>query len=255
MDGQDLKFAILTISCLTKARIMSRFIRTAIITFRRHEHQMTKKNKSITIAASLFFIVFFLRLLFSGETPAPGLITINPGCEPREAFEATWRGVMDAKEIYEWGRARGLFLVDDRAPVVDKKAAVLDERGSSVTVRGLDPSKKYRLWIDFVSFVGNAGDTYFSPLTVSLKNLRTGKTLLKTIRISDIDNFSLYVMKLPLEIVSGGDVAIEFREDAARYGGWGIWDMIISEAAELPASIQCPPAQGKQMKVIEKPLE
>jgi hypothetical protein len=241
---------------------MSRFSRTATIIILWRDIPMTKKNRSFNRAgliistALLFFIIIFLRVLFSGETTAPGLIMINPGCQPETLFEANWPGIMDALEIYEWGRGRGLYLVDDRPPMIDKRAAVFDERGSSVTVKGLDPSKKYRLWMDFVSFVGNAGGEFFSPLTVTVKNLRTGKSYPKKIKVSDIDNFALFSMKLPFEITSGVDITIEFREDAPRYGGWGIWDMFIGEeGAELPQSIKCPPAQGKQMKVLEKPLE
>ncbi|HOO71764.1 MAG TPA: hypothetical protein PK926_08370 [Spirochaetota bacterium] len=207
------------------------------------------------MAVCLLVTVFFLRLLFSGETPDPNPIVINPGSPGGGAAESGWKAVMDTRQIYEWGRSRGLYLVEDRPPLQDGRAGFFSESGTSVTVRGLDPDRKYRLWIDFVTFIGTGDGTFFSPLTLTIKNLRTGKESSRQIRLREIEAFSLFTMNIPFEISAGSDIMIEFREDAPVYGGWGLWDMIISDRGQIPETIPVEPGERPEMKVRVGPVE
>ncbi len=152
--------------------------------------------------------------------------------------------------IREWGACRGWELMDDRDPVVDDTAAYVGPHGSTVRVNGLSRGLRYRVWIDFVRF-RSAGRYPDSVLKIFAAGQGLDARLIDTARYSDIHG-SYYSLDIPVAVSAGGSVELRFVEFSAAPGNWGIWDIIISGAGELPRRSDIPGDEGINLEINDR---
>jgi len=139
-----------------------------------------------------------------------------------------WVNHADATQLLEWGRAKGLNLVEDMAPVANRRASFIAASSASLQVTGLKAHATYTLWIDFVKFRSEKNPGIYSKLHVyadgrQIDELVWGK----------LPPDTLYRIDLPLDLTYDGDVVITFKEYAMNYGYWGVWDMVLA-TGDLP---------------------
>lgn len=139
-----------------------------------------------------------------------------------------WVNHADSSQLLEWGRAKGLNLVEDMAPVANRRASFIAASSASLQVSGLKAHATYTLWIDFVKFRSEKNPGIYSKLHVyadgrQIDELVWGK----------LPPDTLYRIDLPLDLTYDGDVVITFKEYAMNYGYWGVWDIILA-TGDLP---------------------
>jgi hypothetical protein len=192
-------------------------------------------NYSFRLFGFVFCIIIFSINAYA-ETPA---LVIN--FEPRDAvIYKGWEATADYSMIRRWAQNRNLQLLDDRQPLVDKKAAFVSKLGSTVEISSLNPNAHYRLFIDFVSFSGGSGGIV-SRLVIS----GDGEKLAE-LNFGDQNGPEPYVLEIPRNLIFDGKVVLSFDEYATTYGVWGIWDMILTDG-ELPKTIE----YKKELPVIK----
>ncbi len=191
------------------------------------------KKKSRLYPRIIALIALFAHPLFSQQAgEATAVILVNPGSPRAEDCMRGWQLSYGRRHLYDWGRSRGLDIVEDREPVVDNVAAYVSPYGSKIVVPGLTRGKRYRIWIDFVRF---RGDGEFPPCMVRITAAGPGGV---SIHLADIRPGDLgegyYYLDLPLESTIRGGAEISFTEYTPRPGCWGVWDIIIGEGDTLP---------------------
>lgn len=139
-----------------------------------------------------------------------------------------WIGNSQPGDIYRWGRAKGLFLVNDMGPVVDNWTAFISENGAKIQITGLRPDNNYYLWIDFVKFKYYTDPKISSRLEITIDNRSTYELV-----FGKINTEKLYKIEIPKELTYDGKINIEFEEFAHNKGIWGIWDLIITNKENL----------------------
>ncbi|HNW30681.1 MAG TPA: hypothetical protein PKN50_19550 [Spirochaetota bacterium] len=161
-----------------------------------------------------------------------------------------WRMPFRRRAIREWGASRGLALMEDRDPVVDDTAAYVGPFGSSILVNGLSRDTRYRIWIDFVRF-GTRGSYPDSVLKIFAAAPGMEPLLVDAVRYSDIHN-SYYHVDIPVAVTTRGSAEIRFVEFSAAPGAWGIWDIIVAGARELPGRSDIPGDEGVNLEIIDR---
>ena len=202
----------------------------------------------------LLVIVFCCVISVSAGKKSPFLFVVNPGVSSNES---PWRAVIEQEKIYDWGRTHDLYLVSDRGPVIDGRAGYPLTQGSVVALKSPGGSGSCWLWIDFVTFTGKGDGEFFSPLTMTMTaTAENGNTVyVKKIHPRDCDPRSVFKMKLPYDLTVGSVFTIEFREDAPRYGGWALWDIIVTDSRILPEKIDRAAGKNKDMEINSELLK
>lgn len=180
-------------------------------------------------------------------------IVINPGSVHEGERMREWRHSFSLRHIREWGRSRGLEVIDDRGPIVDGTAAFVGPAGSSIVVTGLSRWMRYRLWIDFVRF-RNTRSYPPAMLRLSAEVPGGGTIMLCDLRQGDLGEGYWYV-DLPPEATIRGSAEITFTEYSQRPGLWGVWDIIISVGDSLPARSDIRDDEVIDLEIKEKIIE
>lgn len=180
-------------------------------------------------------------------------VVINPGSVREGECMRGWRSSFSMRHIREWGRARGLHVVDDRGPVVDGTAAFVSPGGSSIVVSGLSRVKRYRVWIDFVRF-RDARQCPPALLRIYASVPRGGPIILRELRQEDLGE-GYCSIELPAETMVRGTAEILFTEYSHRPGLWGVWDIIIAEGDLLPARSDIRDDQVIDLEIKDRIIE
>ncbi len=177
----------------------------------------------------------------------PFVFAVNPCSGSYDKYMKGWRMPFSRRDIREWGASRGLVPGDDRGPIVDDTAAYVGPFGSTIIINGLSREGRYRLWIDFVRFRSAKG----YPDSI-LKVFASGPGLeprqIDTLRLSDI-NESYFHADIPGVVSSTGSVELRFVEYSSVPGNWGIWDIIVAGAAELPGRSDIPGDENINLEI------
>lgn len=215
---------------------------------------MNSYLRTVSRYMTAFMAIIFCTGLFVHAAMGAGAlyIIVNPGSDDLRNNAVSWRSIINQERIYEWGRSRGLHLVADHSPLNDGWAGYLLPYGTVISIKGLNEGKEHWLWIDFVTFRGDKKSKYISPLSITMRSRITGAEYEQKILPDEMEPGKLFCMKIPYDITAANMMEIEFREDAPLYGGWGIWDIIISDSSQLPAKIYSEETKNKSMNIREK---
>ena len=183
----------------------------------------------------------------------PSVIVINPGSTRAAEFMRGWRHSFDRRHLQEWGRSRGLDVLDDIGPVVDGRAAYVGPGGSSIVVRGGSRGARYRLWIDFVRY-RDASHCPPALLRITASAPGGGVIRLSDLLPGDVGE-EYYSIDLPPEATVTGVVEITFTELAPRPGLWGVWDMIIAPGDRLPEGASVREDEVIDLEIKERIVE
>lgn len=212
-----------------------------------------KNGTTARAAQALIAVMFAAPLASRGGEVVSSPVVINPGSVREGECMRGWRSSFSIRHIREWGRARGLHVVDDREPVVDGTAAFVSPGGSSIVVSGLSRWKRYRLWIDFVRF-RDARQCPPALLRIYASVPRGGPVLLRELRQEDLGE-GYCSIELPAETMVRGTAEILFTEYSPRPGLWGVWDIIIAEGDVLPARSEIRDDQVIDLEIKDKIIE
>ncbi len=175
------------------------------------------------------------------ERCSPSVRVYNPGSAGWKGSASGWDEILDSRTIYNWGRSRGIYLIEDRGPFVDNRAAYVSSRGSKIRLKNIKRGCFYRLWIDFVGFrlYGKRGES--EVLRIFIGSEDAGYSLLKVIKFPDLDSSKMQYIDIPYEMTVHDTLVIVFGDYSARNGFWGIWDIILTSGRELPSILTRPP--------------
>ncbi len=154
---------------------------------------------------------------------------------------AGWGPLMGRDEIYNWGKSRGIYLIDDAGPVVDGRARFVARYGSALTITGLRREGRYRLWLDFVRFRRGERAGIDSRLEISMN----GRVVKELVFNELPDSGAPYVLDIPFDLGQAGRVVVLFREHAASPGFWGVWDAVVTDRFDLPVILDRPPGKDR----------
>ena len=165
----------------------------------------------------------------------PHIIIINPG----ERIEGVnWSGVYNHETIALWAKTKGMLLRDDSGPLVGGVAGFIHKYGTRFVVRDLSRERKYYLYIDFVIFDKYNEKKHPTELKIFAKNADYGETLISALQYKNIKKKNPYYrMQIPYKFTVKGQMDLIFREYSPMKGYWGVWDMIISDSAEITDSM------------------
>ncbi len=186
----------------------------------------------------------------------PALMIFNFGDPDTEGATGQWRDVLTTQELRNWGRSYDLVLEPDSPPVEDGKAAFVSRFGSKIEVKNLARYGHYTMWIDFVHYRGAEKSDIGTRLDIYGDNRH-----LKSLRFNQINGRNNpYAVRLPYDLTLDGSITVVFREsaDSGSSGFWGVWDVIVTDAAKLPDSIDSPTTQeklGGRMKLSDSIVE
>jgi hypothetical protein len=187
--------------------------------------------KHIIITAT---ILSFMPLHASQRCPV-SVKVFNPGSKTWKEAASGWGRALKSRAIYNWGRSRGVYLIEDRGPVVDGSAAYVSSKGSKVVLTGIKRGCFYRLWIDFVGFRLYGKRDLTEVLRIYIGREDKGYRLLKVIRFSDLDSGKMEYIDIPYGMTVHDTFEIVFGDYSVRNGFWGIWDIILTTERKIPA--------------------
>jgi hypothetical protein len=102
-----------------------------------------------------------------------------------------------------------------------------------VKVEGLDPGRRYKLWIDFVTY-----DIIHKHNINARLEVFAGREKIGDFNFTSVDHNNNPVrLDLPYHLTMKGGVELLFKEYSDQGGFWGIWDLVISDAHTLPEGI------------------
>ncbi len=162
-----------------------------------------------------------------------------------------WLKTLDEKRIRYWCRSNGMGLASDAPPVANRMAAFVSKNGSTIEVKGLARFKRYSAWIDFVRYLS----VDRSPVSARLE-IYADRRLVGAFRLGDITyRNNPYRLELPYDLTLDGNIVLEFREYSHSGGFWGVWDVVVTDGPDLPASIEVPAVSESaesKMKISER---
>ncbi len=202
-----------------------------------------------------YALFLFIPLLVFFPYPAydqdkPFINVINPCSGRYEEQMKDWRMPFSRHAIREWGASQGLSLLEDRGPVMDQTAACVGPFGSVILVNGLSREGRYRVWIDFIRF-RTAGGYPDSLLKIYAAGPGMEECLIDEIRYSDMGD-SYYHADIPMAVSSRGSAEIRFVEFSSASGNWGIWDIIVTGAGELPNRNDIPGDESINLEINDR---
>jgi hypothetical protein len=186
----------------------------------------------------ILFIVLLLSFtpIEASKRCSSSVTVYNPGSVKWKESAAGWDGILKSRDIYNWGRSRGGYLIEDRGPVVDGSAAYVSSRGSEIVLRNIKQGCFYRLWIDFVGFRFSGEKNIAEVLRIYIGREDKGYRLLKVIRSIDLHSSKMEYIDIPYGMTQNDTFHIVFGDYSTRNGFWGIWDMVLTTGREMPAS-------------------
>jgi len=200
-----------------------------------------------------FFLVFFLCILFpypAYDRDSHFVNVVNPCSGRYEQHMKDWRMPFSRRDIREWGASRAMTLLEDREPVVDDTAAYVGPFGSSIQINGFSRETGYVIWIDFVRFTAR-GAYPDSVLKIFAAAPGMEPRLVDAVRYSDVHN-SYYHVDIPPAVTSRGSAEIRFVEFSGAPGAWGIWDIIVTGAGDLPRRSEIPGDEGVNLEINDR---
>jgi hypothetical protein len=204
-------------------------MKIGVINFYRFSRYGNRVLLLVCLVAILFFCTeLCLDLSYSKDTPFHTIV-FNLGEKEDQSFIYSWHDVVAFKDIYQWGRSRGIELLEDSAPVVDGRARFISKFGSAIRVSNLKSDHRYRVWIDFVTFrrVDRSG-------IISRLEIFMDKKLVETLNFGEVGmSNNPYKLEIPYDLSIDGNVEIIFIEHSSMGGFWGIWDLVVSDSNEL----------------------
>jgi hypothetical protein len=204
-------------------------MKTGVINFYRFSGHGKRVLHLLFLAAILFFSTeLCLDFSYSKDTPFHTIV-LNLGEKDDKGFIYSWHDVVTFKDIYRWGRSRGIELLEDNAPVVDRRARFISKFGSTIRVSNLKSDHRYRVWIDFVIFRRVERSDIISRLEIFMD-----KKLVETLNFGEVGmSNNPYRLEIPYDLSIDGNVEIIFIEHSSMGGFWGIWDLVVSDSNEL----------------------
>jgi len=195
----------------------------------------------------IFFFLFVFQLYSSEKMKKNNDYVLFNFSKNMRKKSTGWSDRTKAYDIYRWGRSQGLFLVDDKAPLIDKYAVFVSPYGAEFEIKNLNKFKDYILWIDFVRYNGDK-----SKISSRLKIFADGRNITEII-FKDLLSEGLYKIVIPRDLIYDGSVKIRMEEFAEKTGYWGIWDMIVS-SEKLPDNIKrtMKTKEKRKLKIKEK---
>lgn len=183
-------------------------------------------------------IIFAASLLYLYAEPLLKVIT-----DPRKNINSiemhNWGEYISEKSIFEWAASRGMELIQDAPPVINREAFFVHRYGSDIILKDVDPSLDYYLYIDFVRYSERTRDRFDSVLNIHLSPLKgdSGVFFEKNITQNQLKEDELFILEIPRKISTRGPFRMNFREKARIKGYWGIWDIILATEKNLPDRI------------------
>ncbi len=162
----------------------------------------------------------------------PFFIAVIPSEPGTPALEG-WRESFTFGDIAKWARPHGLKPHRNAEPLVDGAARFVSRFGSSVKIDGLDRNRRYHLWIDFVTYDALGANDINARLEVLADREKIGD-----FNFGDVTRRNNPArLELPYHLTMDGKVDILFREYSQEGGLWGVWDLIVTDAPELPRTL------------------
>lgn len=146
--------------------------------------------------------------------------------------------ILNYKQIYKWGLSNSLYVKPDKKPFIDNHACFLTGENIFIDFKGLSPSQKYYLIIDFVAY--NAKKSFIN----SRLKIYADSNLIEEMRWGEQNNKQVVIIELPSELTYDGIVKIEMIEFSVVKGFWGIWDIALTTG-------KIPNTKKKNSPVIE----
>ncbi len=174
--------------------------------------------------------------LHASERCSSRVKVYNPGSTKWKKYASGWERILKSREIYNWGRSRGGYLIEDRGPVVDGSAAYVSSRGSKIVLTDIKQGCFYRLWIDFVGFRFSGEKNPPQVLRISIGSEEKGYRLLKIIKFEDLNRKKMEFIDIPYGMTVNDTFDIVFGDYSTENGFWGIWDMVLTTEREIPVS-------------------
>jgi hypothetical protein len=174
--------------------------------------------------------------LYASERCASSVKVYNPGGKTWKESASGWGRILKSRDIYNWGRSRGIYLIEDRGPVIDGNAAYLSPEGSKIVLTGIKRGCFYRLWIDFVGFRLYGEKNLSEVLRISIGSEESGYRLLKVIKFTDLDSGKMEYIDIPYGMTVNDTIDIVFGDYSTKNGFWGIWDMVLATERKMPVS-------------------
>ncbi len=185
-------------------------------------------NLLFMVAILLFSTELCLDFSYSRDTPFHTIV-LNLGEKNDQSFTYSWHDVVTFKDIYRWGRSRGIELLEDNAPIVDSRARFISKFGSTIRISNLKSDHRYRVWIDFVIFRRIDKSNIVSRLEIFMD-----KKLVETLNFGEVGmSNNPYGLEIPYDLSIDGNVEIIFVEHSPMGGFWGVWDLVVSDSNEL----------------------
>ncbi len=147
---------------------------------------------------------------------------------------ADWSPPRGTVELRNWAKTQGLVLVDDAPPVSVGKARFVERYGSTLLLDGLNRNSKYRLFLDFVAFDDSSRFSEPAALEIYADGL-----LLKRVSFSELGpRRNPMALEIPYQLALDGTVTVLFRQSGGAAGFFGLWDAVLTDSYELPASFE-----------------
>ncbi len=163
----------------------------------------------------------------------PVVIVINMGDPGGGDNLVDWHRRLNFREIAHWGRSHGIKPHRDSPPVDSRAARFVSKFGSKVKVEGLEPGRRYRMWVDFVTYDIVHEHRISARLEIFANREKIGNFNFASIKRKN----NPVRLDLPYHLTMKGGLELSFREYSDQGGFWGIWDLVISDAYSLPESI------------------
>ncbi len=167
---------------------------------------------------------------------------VGPGAPGADGRLAGWREAMTFRELAQWARAYGLKPRRNAPPLETGAARFVSKFGSTVKFEGLDPFRRYRIFIDFVTYDALEKNDINARLEVSADREKIGEFAFGAPGRAE----NPVCLEIPWHLTMDGSVDICFREFSAEGGFWGVWDMVVTDALALPGRLD-----GTKMRTDE----
>lgn len=157
---------------------------------------------------------------------------IVPGTGEAETAMKNWLFIEGREKIYEWSRARGLFLSKKYNRTSVLKAGYPDKFGSTVVFSGLSRNRRYFFWVDFLKFDNISVKAFPYKIDILIGDRDRGFTLLKSITAYDASS-GICKIDLPYSEIAGGRVEIMLRDNAYGRFFWGVGFMALTDVDQV----------------------
>jgi hypothetical protein len=172
------------------------------------------------------------------------IIIISPSQPDDKIAYDGWHGCKSFREIKNWARIFGLKAMRNRFATTSDTACFVSKHGSNIRIISLDPSRRYHLWINFVTYAKLSDEDINAYLEVFADKEKLARFTFQ----EAAENPDPIRLEIPYHLTIDGKLTLELREYSIKGGFFGIWNMALSDSIELPQAFA---PQPKIEKLIE----